>query len=702
MILKKRGYAAISGLLIVTVLSVAAVAAAQAAYDPTDEIAAIQSEIDAHGYSWTAGETSMNRIPPEERINWLGIEIPPGETGILPPEALVVRPPSRDLPAHWDWRENAGVTPVKNQGGCGSCWAFAGTAAFESVIRIVTTHTLDLSEQQVLVCNTQGYSCNGGWMAGAYELFIAPGAVGETCMPYSGNDNLPCTQYECEFLDVLDGYQDLPTDVTSLKEAVYDHPVAVAMTVYNDFNSYTGGCYQHDGYDPINHAVLIVGWDDDMCDGEGAWICKNSWGLGWGMAGYFYIKYGSCNIGYGAQEIFYSGIGPVHITHNRLRDTDDENDPYPVVCEVATTDFPIEPGSVQLHYDVGAGWVDVEMTQNREEGTFSAEIPAQPIGTTIHYWLSAADTGGNTDVDPTGAPDVVHTFRVIRTFFADDAETPQDWTFGVPDDDATNGFWERGVPEGTWGNYNRPGNPDRDHTIDPGQYCLVTGAEAGNFYWDYDVDGGKTTLVTPNVNLGGVSSATLTYYRWYTNNAGQYQGEDYWQVDVSGDGGQTWTNLEYTNMTLAIWEEETFPLQDYITLTDSVLIRFVASDYLGPSNVEAAIDDIEIVSMESGSQGVNGEAPVVRRIQLRPGPNPSAGESTVRFVLPETVSGALRIHGVDGRAVRTLLAGRIQGGDHRVTWDGRDEAGQIVPSGVYLIRLTTPQGNAESRLIRVR
>ncbi len=672
------------------------------AYDPTDEIAAVRAEIDANGFGWEAGITSMNMLPPEKRPALTPLPLPPGETGLLPPGSLEVRPSDRELPVRWDWRENGGTTPVKNQGGCGSCWDFGATAAFESVIKIYTGITYDLSEQQVLVCNERGFDCGGGWPYAAYELFMFPGAVLESCMPYTGNDNSPCTQNSCTFVDILDGFEDVASDITTLKEKIYDHPIAVAFTVQNDFFSYSGGCYESSLGGAVNHIVLLVGWDDSLCDGNGAWIAKNSWGPGWGEGGYFYARYGTCNIGSYAQEIFYSGVGQVHISHNPLRDTENVTDPYLVACEVISRDYAIDESRVKLHYDVGAGWVDVVMEPQRtgETQTFQAEIPAQPLGTTINYWLSAADITGYEDVDPTGAPDNVHSFRILRTMFSDDVETQTGWTCGVPGDDAIDGLWEWGVPQGTIGLNSRVGNPSEDHTPDPGENCYCTGLLAGSTYWDNDVDGGKTTLLSPALDLSSVSTATLTYYRWYTNNAGQWPGEDYWQVDITNDG-ENWVNLEYTNTPSAAWVEEVFALEAYIDLTANVQLRFIASDYLHASNVEGAVDDVEIVSVESGSQGVGAE-PRIRRIQLLPGPSPFTDAATIRLALPRAVDASLRVMGVDGRVVTTLAEGRLAGGLHRIVWDGRDAAGQPVPAGIYLLRLITDAGGADGRVLRLR
>jgi C1A family cysteine protease len=106
-------------------------------------------------------------------------------------------------------------------------------------------------------------------MEDCYDLFHDYGAVDESCMPYHANDNIPCTQDNCVPRAHLLQYIDIPNNVNAIKNALMIGPVSTTFTVYDDFYGYSGGCYEHDGNDPINHAVLIVGWNDNMCDGRG-------------------------------------------------------------------------------------------------------------------------------------------------------------------------------------------------------------------------------------------------------------------------------------------------------------------------------------------------------------------------------------------------------------------------------------------------
>ncbi len=268
-----------------------------------DRLPEIQLIIDQNGWNWTAGRTSVSNLSDEAKKNLLGLVAPPEDLSIG--EIHVEQPPVPN-PTIFDWRVLGGTTAVKNQGSCGSCWAFNSTGAFESIIKISTGVEWDLSEQQVVSCNTYGDDCDGGWMTSAYNLFHTFGAVEESCMPYTATDTVPCTQDECDVVDQVDGWSSVSNNVNSIKAAVQVAPVAVAMFVWNDFYSYDDGCYEHGTTSEVNHGVIIVGWDDDVCD-TGAWIIKNSWGTGWGIDGYAYMKYGTANIGYGGSLLNYSG-----------------------------------------------------------------------------------------------------------------------------------------------------------------------------------------------------------------------------------------------------------------------------------------------------------------------------------------------------------------------------------------------------------
>ena len=254
------------------------------------------------------------------------------------------------LPDDFDWRDGSGVTSIKNQGQCGSCWAFATVGVLESVIKIKSGVTVDLSEQWLVSCNQNGWGCNGGWWAHAYHGGMTgscggTGAVLEVNFPYMAMDT-PCGgPYPHSYLlkdksgdgnswKYIGGQSSTPS-VDQIKQAIYTHgPVGCAVYVDEAFQAYTGGIFNGNSNEKINHAVILVGWDDNQGD-EGVWIMKNSWGNNWGEDGYMRIEYGSNRIGYSANYVEdYKSINPdgesIYVKLNMHKLTNDGMDPIDI------------------------------------------------------------------------------------------------------------------------------------------------------------------------------------------------------------------------------------------------------------------------------------------------------------------------------------------------------------------------------------
>jgi hypothetical protein len=288
----------------------AAVSAAREQGTAAETLEQVQRRIVDQNLDWTAGETAVSNRGSEAYRHMLGLKIPPETKARFEKLTSAYTPSGLAFPSSFSWRLNDGVTPVKDQGGCGSCWDFAALGALEAMIKIYWGIEYDLSEQQVLSCATPGWGCSGGWTEAAWDHIRGTGAVLESCMPYQADDTAPCVEATCTKYAAVDRWEDVPNNIEAIKDNLMNHgPVATTMTAYDDFQYYTGGCYEHAGNDPINHAVVIVGWDDAMCDGSGAWVVKNSWGEDWGKSGYFWIKYGSCRIGSYSQVVYpYEGV----------------------------------------------------------------------------------------------------------------------------------------------------------------------------------------------------------------------------------------------------------------------------------------------------------------------------------------------------------------------------------------------------------
>lgn len=176
--------------------------------------------------------------------------------------------------------------------------------------------------------------------------------------------------------------------------------------------------------------------------------------------------------------------------------------------------------------------------------------------------------------------------------FFDDFETDQGWVVGDAGDNATAGIWERADPQGTLA------QPEDDHTADPGVKCWVTDARRGLDDGAYDVDGGKTTLKSPTINLAGYPDATVSYWRWYHNSAGYYPNNDTFAIDLSNDNGLTWVRVETIGPagegTAGGWLYHEFQVASFMAPTAQMKIRFIAQDLGNPSLVEAAVDDFRV------------------------------------------------------------------------------------------------------------
>ncbi len=199
----------------------------------------------------------------------------------------------------FNWVTQGKVTPVRNQGGCGSCWVFGTMAAFESSWAIRNNQMIDTSEQDVLSCSKTvagSGSCSGGWMEWVAQYLQAKGTGTEASKPYTAS-NGTCTAIAKPYFASAWGFvagTGLPS-VAQLKAALVQHGVlSVGVNATSAFQAYSGGVFNQN-VAGLNHCVAIVGWDDSM--GGGAWLIKNSWGTGWGLGGYMWIKYGANGIG---------------------------------------------------------------------------------------------------------------------------------------------------------------------------------------------------------------------------------------------------------------------------------------------------------------------------------------------------------------------------------------------------------------------
>jgi C1A family cysteine protease len=257
---------------------------------------ALKAEIDANGYTFTVGYNPAMQYSIDQLCTFNpDMQLPNLHAVKSEPIAM-----TESLPAAY-----TGIwSPIKNQGSCGSCWAFSICAQFETAILKKDGVTVDLSEQNLVSCNNYGWGCNGGLWAN--DMFVSPGAVLESCFPYVAQD-VPCQT--CPYVYNASGWgfveaQNVLPSVDNIKNAIYTYgAVSAAVFVDSNFQAYTSGvmnsCRRRTNR--TNHAIQLCGWDD----AKQAWLLKNSWGTGWGENGFMWIAY-NCNlVGYGANYMIY-------------------------------------------------------------------------------------------------------------------------------------------------------------------------------------------------------------------------------------------------------------------------------------------------------------------------------------------------------------------------------------------------------------
>jgi len=206
----------------------------------------------------------------------------------------------KDVPDSVDWVTAGAVTPVKNQGQCGSCWSFSTTGGLEGAYYIKNKNLVSFSEQELVSCDNTNNGCNGGWMDTAFSWIKSNGGLPtEEDYPYvSGNGQVPACQSSKTMVEgsACSSYTDVqPGSVSALMSAVAQQPVSVAIQANQPaFQHYQSGVLTSGCGQQLDHGVLATGYGTE--NGVDYWQVKNSWGEDWGDQGYILIERSSANL----------------------------------------------------------------------------------------------------------------------------------------------------------------------------------------------------------------------------------------------------------------------------------------------------------------------------------------------------------------------------------------------------------------------
>jgi len=218
------------------------------------------------------------------------------------------------LPDSWDWRDKGGVTEVKNQGMCGSCYSFSATGCIEGVHYAHTKQLVSVSEEQVIECDKLDQGCNGGFMDNVFNYTLhAGGLETEKDYPYEGYVKAKCHVNKTLPRITFDWYKDLSQNEKEIAQwVVQNGPVAIGINAFAMQYYIRGISHPWKIFcspSALDHGVLIVGYGVAADKKQTPfWIVKNSWGPKWGRSGYYYVYRGAgtCGLNRMASTVGYN------------------------------------------------------------------------------------------------------------------------------------------------------------------------------------------------------------------------------------------------------------------------------------------------------------------------------------------------------------------------------------------------------------
>jgi len=363
-------------------------------------------------------------------------------------------------------------------------------------------------------------------------------------------------------------------------------------------------------------------------------------------------------------ELMHDDIGPVNSGTSIAIQTD------------IVSDFPAFLGDGKMFYrEKGTTQLD-SVLMTKSGNIYTTTFPSTTGGKIWEYYFAAYDNANSYSVvSPSNAEfnlsaqqrNLPHFLLVgYRNVWQEQFNngSPSGWTVGnAAGDNATRGLWDVGIPIPSFGTQGDTSTMVQTYfDADGGGGCAYTGNGSGPTasFGQEDVDGGVTTLISPTINIASYNQPAISYLRWYSNEAGQNPGKDFWTVEISYNGGSNWFPLEKTFEADRSWRRNVVPLVQ--SAGTDILLRFIAQDInqgQGGAIVEAAVDAVEIYELGETPVGLQG----FESLNVLVYPNPASNE--INVVLPENGTASYQIMSTSGqvvlqRTVETVRTGAMK------------------------------------------
>ena len=587
-------------------------------FEPGDTLEEIRAKIKHNGYDFTVDHNWVFDMPAQEKQKFFSRRAPllprvaATDDGIGP---LTRHLGERQLPFSFDWRNYNGhsyIGPIRDQGSCGSCYAFGACAAAEGTYNWAygkyDGNCADFSESYIIWClgrltkyNSHFYGCEGAdYTYSEVAALTVEGVTNETDFPYTTYDPGSCTHWG-DPTTVFDSWHRIGcNDIEAIKTAIMTYGVVdAAVYVESAFQGYSGGiyqdsntsCYSNPCYDtPTNHAIALVGWDDN--GGDGYWILRNSWGTDWGENGYMRIKYISARVACAAVYLYLESPAGLKVSPpGSLSSEGPSGGPFSPDSITYTLENKNDTG---INYSVSKDnfWVSISDT-----GGYLAGYATTDVTVSINSNANSLSNGTYTDTvtftnvtdhDGDTTRSVTLTVGAPSLQYSWDMDTDPGWT--------NQGLWALGQPAGGGGQYGGP---------DPNTGYTGNNVYGYNLSGDYENDLYEKHLTSTAINCAGMSRVTLKFRRWLGVEQPTY---DHAYVRVSNNGS-TWTTVWANSTEIAdtSWGLQELDISSVADGQSTVYLRWT----MGPTDSSWQycgwnIDDVEIWAVRATAISLTG------------------------------------------------------------------------------------------------